>query len=92
MLLDIISEISSKSAQVKLFKNEPYKNCGRQPLKNFTWSILEYLDPYLHYTQLRSRFKVFNSDNYLFIYIKCLGDYSFITFGKFHQKLTFLTP
>ena len=22
-------------------------NCGRQPLKNFTWSILKYLDSYI---------------------------------------------
>ena len=33
---------------VKLFKNGPSKICGRQPLKNFTWYILEYLDPYDH--------------------------------------------
>ena len=26
----------------KLFKNGPSKICGRQPIKNFTWSILEY--------------------------------------------------
>ena len=25
-------------------KNGPSNICGRQPLKNFTWSILEYLD------------------------------------------------
>ena len=31
---------------VKEFKNGPNKNCGRQPLKNFTWSILEYLGSY----------------------------------------------
>ena len=30
---------------VKVFKNEPSKICGRQPLRNFTWFILEYLDP-----------------------------------------------
>ena len=30
---------------VKVFKNGPSTICGRQPLKNFTWSILEYLDP-----------------------------------------------
>ena len=30
-----------------VFKNRPGKICGRQPLKNFTWSILEYLDPCL---------------------------------------------
>ena len=27
-----------------VFKNGPSKICGRQPLKNLTWSILEYLD------------------------------------------------
>ena len=31
---------------VKIFKNVPSEICGRQLLKNFTWSILEYLDPY----------------------------------------------
>ena len=30
---------------VEAFKNEPSKTCGRQPLKSFTWSFLEYLDP-----------------------------------------------
>ena len=30
---------------VKVFKNGPSKICGRQPLNNFTWSFLEYLDP-----------------------------------------------
>ena len=30
----------------KAFKNGPSKICGREPLKGFTWSILEYLDPY----------------------------------------------
>ena len=32
---------------VKVFKNRPSKICGRQPLKNFTLPILEYLDPYI---------------------------------------------
>ena len=31
----------------KVFKNGPSKICGRQPLKNFTWSILEYFVPYV---------------------------------------------
>ena len=31
----------------KVFKNRPSKICGRQPLKNFTWSILEYFAPYV---------------------------------------------
>ena len=26
----------------KVFKNGPKKACGRQPLKDYTWSILEY--------------------------------------------------
>ena len=29
---------------VKVFNNGPSKICGRQPLKHFTWSSLEYLD------------------------------------------------
>ena len=29
----------------KVFKNGPSKICGRQPLKNFAWSILEYFVP-----------------------------------------------
>ena len=29
----------------KLFKNGPSKICGRQPLKTFTWFILEYFAP-----------------------------------------------
>ena len=32
---------------VQVFKNETSKICGRQPLKNFTWSILEYFVPCL---------------------------------------------
>ena len=31
----------------KVFKNGPSKICGRQPLKNFIWSILEYFVPYV---------------------------------------------
>ena len=40
---------TSSDIWVKVFKNGPGKTCGRQSLKNFTWSILEYLDP--HVTQ-----------------------------------------
>ena len=29
----------------KIFKNGPSKICGRQPLKSFTWSIIEYFVP-----------------------------------------------
>ena len=32
----------------KVFKNGPSKICGRQPLKIFTWSVLEYLAPNLY--------------------------------------------
>ena len=28
-----------------ILKSGPGKICGRQPLKNFTWSILEYFAP-----------------------------------------------
>ena len=31
----------------KVFKNRQSKICGRQPLKKFTWSIVEYLDSFL---------------------------------------------
>ena len=31
----------------KVFKNGPSRICGRQPLKNFTWSILEYFASYV---------------------------------------------
>ena len=31
----------------KVFKNRPSKMCGRQPLKNLTWFILEYFVPYV---------------------------------------------
>ena len=34
----------------KVFKNGPSKVFGRQPLKNFTWSILEYFVPYIKQT------------------------------------------
>ena len=30
---------------VQVFKSGQSKICGRQPLKNFTWSTLEYYDP-----------------------------------------------
>ena len=36
-----------KYVWVQVFKNEPSKICGRQPLKNFTSFILEYLDPFM---------------------------------------------
>ena len=34
----------------KVFNKRPSKICGRQPLKNFTSSILECLVPYLYFT------------------------------------------
>ena len=34
-----------KHKWVQVFKNRPRKICRIQPLKNFTWLILEYLDP-----------------------------------------------
>ena len=30
---------------VQVFKSEPSKICGRQPLKHFIWSTLEYIVP-----------------------------------------------
>ena len=33
------------SKQGKTFKNAPSKICRRQPLKNFTWFILEHFVP-----------------------------------------------
>ena len=30
-----------------VFKNGLSKICGRQPLKNFTWSIIEYFVPFV---------------------------------------------
>ena len=35
---------------VKVFQNGPSQICGRQPLKNFTWSFFEHLDPFVHCT------------------------------------------
>ena len=36
----------AESIRDKVFKNGPTKICRRQPLKNFTWSILEYFVSY----------------------------------------------
>ena len=33
---------------VQVFKIGPGKIYGRQPLSNFAWSILQYLDPYVN--------------------------------------------
>ena len=35
------------SVRDKVFKSGPSKICGRQPLKAFTWSILEYIVPFV---------------------------------------------
>ena len=40
----------------KEFKNRPNKICGRQPLKNFTCSILEYFIPFLTRNKLLTIF------------------------------------
>ena len=32
----------------KVFKSGPSKICGRQPLKTFTWSTLEYFVPCMY--------------------------------------------
>ena len=39
------------------FKNGPSKVCGREPLKNFKWSILEYLDLNIPLVTLSTIFK-----------------------------------
>ena len=59
----------------KVFKNGPSKICGRQPLKtlkwysllksNFTWSILEYLQPYLSPELLENQFSNHEETNLL---------------------------
>ena len=36
----------AESIQDRVFKNGPRKICGRQPLKNLNWPILEYFVPY----------------------------------------------
>ena len=39
-------DINFKVIWVKVFRDGPSKICGRQPLKKFTWAVLEYPDPY----------------------------------------------
>ena len=41
------TDTSENNIWDKVFKKGPSKNCGRQPLKNFTWSILEYFLPFV---------------------------------------------
>ena len=43
-----LTDIEPNHKWAKVFKNGPSKICGRQLLKKFTWSILEYLDPNGH--------------------------------------------
>ena len=43
----VIKKLFRNNIWDKLLKNGPSKICGRQPLKNFTWSILEYFVPYI---------------------------------------------
>ena len=47
LLMQVQTLHSVKDICVKVFKNKPSKICGRQSLKNFTWSILEYFEPFL---------------------------------------------
>ena len=49
----------------KLFKNGPSRICGRQPLKNFTWSILEYFVTYINYVNVKVNFSNYHSFNLL---------------------------
>ena len=41
-----VSHIFLFTYENKLFKNRPKKFFGRQPLKNSTWFIFEYVVPY----------------------------------------------
>ena len=47
---------------VKLFKNGPSKTCGRQPLKNFIWFILEYFAHLSDPLNLKEREKLRKND------------------------------
>ena len=40
--IKLLNKFSLRGIWDKVFKNGPSKSCGRQPLKNFTLSILEY--------------------------------------------------
>ena len=44
---DLILQNYVTNIWVKVFKDGPSKICGRQRLKNFTYGILEDLDPYI---------------------------------------------
>ena len=43
----------------KVFKNRPSRTCGRQPLKNFTRSILEYFVLFMLFLSLRPKAEIF---------------------------------
>ena len=43
----------------KVFKNRPSRTCGRQLLKNFTWSILEYFVLFMLFLSLRPKAEIF---------------------------------
>ena len=43
----------------KVFKNRPSRICGRQPLKNFTRSILEYFVLFMLFLSLRPKAEIF---------------------------------
>ena len=59
----------------KVFKNGPSEICWRQPLKNFTWSILEYFVPNL--LILMSTLNVYSQERILnFIYLLCMQHFT----------------
>ena len=47
MMIKLAKIKDNKVPYGRVFKNGPTKICGRQPLKSFTWSILEYVAPYI---------------------------------------------
>ena len=49
----------------KVFKNGPTKICGRQSLKNFAWSILEYSVPFLNLFSMSSSSFFLNNYEYI---------------------------
>ena len=46
--VELVHSIECYYTWDKELKNGPSKICGRQPLKNFTWFVLDYFVPYLH--------------------------------------------
>ena len=57
----------------KVFKNRLCKICGRQPIKSFSWSILEYFIPSNHGNKMEHLIGVNNSHLSLLIvhYFQC---------------------